>query len=92
MEVLLPRSSSGNAVDDLLAGLALREPSLGGTSADGDADVLEDAQARGGEDIDEDVDTLSDQDSHQLQVRRTGRPRACRLAAQHGKGCARARG
>jgi hypothetical protein len=58
MQVLLQRSTSAGTVDELLAGLALREPSVDGCSlSDGDLTP---------EDVD--VEALSDQDSQQLQV------------------------
>jgi hypothetical protein len=64
MEVLTHthhRSASAGTVDELLASLALREPSVCSTSAEETGIGVEDAEL--------DEEALSDQDSQQLQVR-----------------------
>jgi hypothetical protein len=62
MQALLQRSMSAGTVDELLAGLALREPSVDGCSlsVEDDEHLPEDV----------DIEALSDQDSQQLQVGR----------------------
>jgi hypothetical protein len=64
MEVLVQRSASSGTVNDLLASLALREPSICSTSAELELGIeVEDAD----ELLDEEA--LSDQDRQQLEVR-----------------------
>lgn len=64
MQVLLQRSTSAGTVDELLAGLALREPSVDGCSLS--EVILEEDGDNPPQDVD--VEALSDQDSQQLQV------------------------